>query len=45
MSHRPFADLVGLSKSRLARLEQGEGLEAVRELHRVLGAAGLHVGP
>ena len=43
MSQREFAALVGLSKSRLARLEQGDGLGAVRELQRVLTAAGFHL--
>lgn len=43
MSQREFAALVGLSKSRLARLEQGDGLAVVRELQRVLTAAGFHL--
>jgi len=43
MSQREFAEMVGLSKSRLARLEQGEGLQPLRLLQRVLAAAGFRL--
>jgi transcriptional regulator with XRE-family HTH domain len=43
MSQRDFADLVGLSPSRVARLERGQGLGAFAEVQRVLGSAGLRL--
>lgn len=41
MSQRDFAALLGLSPARVARMENGEGLTAVREVQRALTAAGL----
>ena len=43
MSQREFADSLGISKSRLARLEQGQGLEALALLERVLNTAGFRL--
>lgn len=43
MSQREFAELLGVSKSRLARLEQGEGLQPLRLLQRVLAAGGFRL--
>jgi HTH-type transcriptional regulator/antitoxin HipB len=43
MSQRDFAASLGISKSRLARLEQGKGLDTIALLERVLDAAGFRL--
>jgi transcriptional regulator with XRE-family HTH domain len=43
LSQRDFAELVGLSPSRVARLERGQGLTALAEVQRVLVSAGLRL--
>ena len=40
MSQRGFAAYLGTTKSRLARLECGQGLETLRELQQLLDATG-----
>jgi transcriptional regulator with XRE-family HTH domain len=40
MSQREFAAYLGITKSRLARLECGAGMEALRAVQRLLDAAG-----
>ena len=43
MSQREFAVSLGISKSRLARLEQGKGLEPLALLERLLHASGFRL--
>lgn len=43
LSQRGLAELVGLNPSRIARLEQGQGMAALEDVQRVLAAAGMRL--